>query len=880
MKRKILAGCVGVFALVFVACGDSSDANGVDKTEEISKEDGTPLVETYDELPNCTAKREGDSVYVEEEDLTFICQDGTWEEADEGEEDSPKSSDSNKNDDDEGSDDSDGDTDSYTDDNTASSASGSEEDSGYATEEDLPNCTAKREGLEAYVKDADVTFVCRNEIWVDKAELPPSFATEEDLPVCSAKREGVKVWLEDAGALVVCASQKWTVVEESSASTTPGSSASTESSAGNGGSSGSVEESSTSTLSSSSVAVTGRIAGTCSAPVNPFNGLPKNVETTWSFTNSTTNLTPETYDWTFDEGASIPLSTDAAPKVSYSKDGTHKATLIVNKGLDSESKEITCSVKVTGTRVKNCGCTTTTTSPIRVTPTEPRTVSWAVSGCTGAGPFTYSWSSGYAGTGATGTRSIGTEGTYAPTVTITNSEEMDTTITCGSVVAQEPPSATCVLTPDSYGYSSTNTTLSAIPGGAFYFLPKNVAHISGTVDMTLTVNGASETIAVGLGNSTTRPTRLTAPSVEGEYPVTLTYNGELLCSATLTVAWPKITSTSCTINGNKFSPGSSFKGWVGADNLSMDFYRDDTKLTSLTVNRYYNGDLYTVTIPTEPGSYDFRLVYHGNEVCKITKTVALPTTCSIGAMGSASGTSYTAVPGQLLGFKPGNSSIAGSVNMDLTLDGDTQTIGVVSSNNVETTLIAPSTLGTYPVTLSYNGKTLCTTTLTVDLPKPVCNIGAVGNAKATSYMTNVGESFDFKPGNSSFVGTIDLDLTLDDNVQSIMLKPTNNTATRLTAPDVAGTYPVTLSYNGEQVCAATLTVVDFEEVTATGTYTGPRKIKFVNNKTCLVRTSTNTWSEWILDGLIGGNWGSSGQISGTMYIDIPSGQSFTIESCW
>ena len=175
----------------------------------------------------------------------------------------------------------------------------------------------------------------------------------------------------------------------------------------------------------------------------------------------------------------------------------------------------------------------------------------------------------------------------------------------------------------------------------------------------------------------------------------------------------------------------------------------------------------------------------------------------------------------------------------------------------------------------------CTTTLTVDLPKPVCNIGAVGNAKATSYMTNVGESFDFKPGNSSFVGTIDLDLTLDDNVQSIMLKPTNNTATRLTAPDVVGTYPVTLSYNGEQVCAATLTVVDFEEVTATGTYTGPLKIEFVNTKTCNVTASSSAWNTWVIDGTIAGYWGgTNGQISGTMYIDIPSGQSFTIGGCW
>ena len=314
----------------------------------------------------------------------------------------------------------------------------------------------------------------------------------------------------------------------------------------------------------------------------------------------------------------------------------------------------------------------------------------------------------------------------------------------------------------------------------------------------------------------------------------------------------------------------------------MDFFRNDTKLTSFDVNRYWNGDLYTVAIPTDPGVYDFRLVYQGNEVCRITKTIALPTTCSIGAVGSASGTSYTAIPGQQFAFKPGNSSNTGSLDMDLTLDGSTQSIIVKSSNNTETTLVAPSALGTYPVTLSYNGQTACTTTLTVVLPTPTCNIGAVGNAKATSYMVNSGESFDFKPGNSSFVGTIDLDLTLDDNVQSITVKPSNNTATTLTAPSTAGIYPVTLSYGNSQVCAATLTVVDFEEVTATGEYIGPQKIKFVNSKTCGIEASSSTWPTWVVGGSASSYCSScsSGQISGTAYIDIPSGSSLTIGSCW
>ena len=730
MKRKILAGCVGVFALVFVACGDSSDANGVDKTEEISKDDGTPLVETFDELPNCTAKREGDSVYVEEEDLTFICQDGTWEEADEGEEDSPKSSDSNKNDDDEGSGDSDGDTDSNTDDDTASSDSGYEEDSGYATEEDLPNCTAKREGLEAYVKDADVTFVCRNEMWVNKAELPPSFATEEDLPVCSAKREGVKVWLEDAGALVVCASQKWIPVEESSASnggssgsqegtsasSTPESSTSTESSAGNGGSSGSVEESSTSTVSSSSVAVTGRIAGTCSAPVNSFNGLGRNEATTWSFTPSTSGIGAKNFHWTFDEGASIASSTDPIPSVSYSTAGTHTTKLVVNKGLDSESKEITCSVKVTGTRVKNCGCTTTTTSPIRVTPTEPRTISWAVSGCTGAGPFTYSWSSGYAGTGATGTRSIGTEGTYAPTVTITNSEEMDTTITCGSVVAQEPPTAVCNLAVDSIHAASYSTAsnYTAIPGQQFWFAPRSVQHVSGSMIMELDFAEDAQAILVNNG-SYNKATKLTAPEGLGTYPVTLAYNGETVCSATLKVDYPK-------------------------------------------------------------------------------------PNCNIGTETANSG-SYTAIPGQSFYFRPGNSNFSGTINMNLNFNGSTRSIVVYPSGNSTSSLTAPEELGTYPVTLTYRGNQVCSATLMVErVTSTSCGI------TKTTWNTNTyftpGASFE----NWDYV-TVGSRLTMtlfQDDVKLVSkdVEKFYNSEQwyQITPPTEPGTYTYRLDYHGNTVC--------------------------------------------------------------------------------
>ena len=852
-----------------------------------------------------------------------------------------------------------------------------------------------------------------------------------------------------------------------------GSSGAGGSSSGTAGSSGSVGSSSSAMLvSSSSLTPATNVAGFCTAAVNPFTGLGKNTPTTWSFTNTTT-ATAETYDWTFDEGASIAISTDATPSVSYSTAGTHVAKVIVNKGKSSESIETTCtSIVVTGTRASGCECTTTTTSPIDVTADNPQNVTWTVSGCSTSdgSELTYTWEEGVTANGTSATKSISTGGTHAPKVTVT--AESDTVVTCQAVTATAPATAHCYLASNHYDHYQQHSTnsYSTAPGGSFYFGPVDVEGIAGATSMTVTVNGSPTTITVKEGNGSDA-TKLTAPSQEGTYPVTLSHNGRDVCSATLTVAYPKITSTSCTLNNNKFSPGSSFNGWVGDDNLSMDFYRDDTKLTSFTVNRYYNGEKYTVTMPSAAGTYNFRLVYQGNEVCKIAKTVALnKPTCYVGATSSASSTSYTAIPGQGVYFKPGDSNIPSAKDMTLSFNGGTQSINVKPSSNSSTALQAPTAVGTYPITLSDNGNNMCSATLKVDYPKPACNIGATSSASSNSYtaipgqpfyfkpgdysfvgeigmtytfngstedltllpsnnaaipltaptefgsydvvlkygnnqvckatltvdypkpacnigatsspssesytaipgqtvyfkpgnsgfvgemgMTytfngstedytllpsnneaipltapaalgsydvvlkygnsqackgtltvdypkpscNIGKnassatsssytalggrSFVFKPGNSSFVGTIGMDLTFNGNTQSITVKPSDNTATSLTAPNTSGNLPVTLKYGTNQVCSATLTVLtdaDFDEVTAAGTYSGSKKIKFVNSKTCQISASASTWNTWVMEGTISSNWGTGGQINGTMYMNIPSGSSFTISNCW
>jgi hypothetical protein len=438
-----------------------------------------------------------------------------------------------------------------------------------------------------------------------------------------------------------------------------------------------------------------------------FGTLEKGVANKWSFTNSTPTLTPATYTWTFDDGASVTSSTDPSPSVSYSKGGTHIATLVVNAGMESESKPITCQVEVVGAKPKGCECTTTTTSPIDVSADNPQSVTWTISGCNAEGfDITYKWGDDVTVNGNTATKSISTGGTHAPKVTVT--AESDSVVTCQAVTATAPVTANCYLSGDQNEHWQKHEThpYSTAPGGSFYFAPIDVeGSTEDGISMDVTVGTTSKTITVKWGNAS-NATQLTAPSVEGDYPVTLSQDGRDVCSAMLTVAYPKITSTGCSVSGGKFyaGTGTSFSNWdenaIGRT-VSMDLYQGDNKLATFNVGKYDNSNT-SVTIPTEPGTYTFRLVYRDNEVCTATMKV----------------------------------------------------------------------------------------------------------------------------------------LTEEEKAE-------------------------------------------FDEVTAAGTYSGSKKIKFVNTKTCNVNTSSSAWNTWVIDGTIAGYWGgTNGQISGTMYIDIPSGQSFTIGDCW
>lgn len=305
MGKKCLWGCVGFAAFMLAACGeDSAGTNSVEKNDEASDKGDIIQIEDVDDLPNCTAKREGLEASTEDGDK-YVCKDGEWK------------------------------------------VSNSDVPS-YETEDDLPNCTEKREGALAHVEETDETYTCNDGEWIEEGSTPPSnddseenddgedpgdddggnagssssrekssssieVATEDDLPNCTSKREGVLAYVDDVAAIYVCRKGAW--------------------------------------------------------------------------------------------------------------------------------------VEVTGTRPSGCKCTSTTTSPIEVSADNPQNVTWTVRGCTADdfSNFTYTWSKGYSGSGATANKSISTAGNYAPKVTVT--AESDTVITCQEVLALESSSSSTVTDP-------------------------------------------------------------------------------------------------------------------------------------------------------------------------------------------------------------------------------------------------------------------------------------------------------------------------------------------------------------------------------------------------------------------------------------------------
>lgn len=154
-KANVAASAVLALACsaMLVACGSDSSA----KAEE------EPSFKTFDDLPNCTNNREGETAFVEEDGLSYVCQEKKWTEL-------------------------------------------PETMAEYKTEDDLPNCGNKADGAKAYVKEVQTIYVCADKSWNPYAEV---YDSEDDLPNCGKKRDGEIAKLRDEDAFVICKEGSW-----------------------------------------------------------------------------------------------------------------------------------------------------------------------------------------------------------------------------------------------------------------------------------------------------------------------------------------------------------------------------------------------------------------------------------------------------------------------------------------------------------------------------------------------------------------------------------------------------------------------------------------------------------------------------------------------
>ena len=168
-------------ALLLVACGDSGGGKEALTPEEAG-------VETIEDLPNCRKAREGDSVLVAEDSLSYVCRGGKWTPAESADGDS---------------------TDPAP---ASSSAKDSLQESlaeGVQTIDDLPNCSKNREGDSVLVVEDSLTYICRSGKWEEKKYLIDSVKTEDDLPACTKRLEGDSAYVSGEYAVYVCSGNVW-----------------------------------------------------------------------------------------------------------------------------------------------------------------------------------------------------------------------------------------------------------------------------------------------------------------------------------------------------------------------------------------------------------------------------------------------------------------------------------------------------------------------------------------------------------------------------------------------------------------------------------------------------------------------------------------------
>ncbi len=392
--KKTIFGLALLFALGLAACGDDSSGTGAKDAEDTGEDSlvAQGEVDGVCHIPQCDKSLEGMKVLSRDIGIVYQCKSGAWiDSLDKG----------------------------FAEKDFVSCFLDAIVLDSVAAFDDLKNCTVNKEGdLAAVGKNL---VVCVSKQWT---ELSGQVVSEVDLPEC--KKNGSLTYVLSKMAAYQCKDGLW---YRDGKAVTPAQPELSSSSSKSVKSSASVEP---------PVDDGTKVRGMCIASER---AVAKGQEVKYSFYNL--GGTVVSYSWTFDGGASVSASSAAAPKVSYTSGGMHKAKLVINKGKKSQSDEIEC-IGVTVEAVPVTGCTCTTDADGLVLRGEkPAEAVWSVSGCAGASPFTYQWGGGATGTGKSASGKTMEPGNYAPSLTVTNSDGGTMEPVCQAVRVMESVRGKC-----------------------------------------------------------------------------------------------------------------------------------------------------------------------------------------------------------------------------------------------------------------------------------------------------------------------------------------------------------------------------------------------------------------------------------------------------
>lgn len=326
----------------------------------------------------------------------------------------------------------------------------------------VKDTVSKKDGLKVCDRNHDGNlalvendfYACSNKEWV---KLNDEVITEENLPKCS--KDGQYVFVLSKMSAYLCKNGEWSkdgfvvdvkssTAEPRSSSSAPKSSASKSKSADSKSSSSKVKmpESSSDDLAVESSSApwtddTTKVRGMC---VPSKNDVAKGEDVRWKFINM--GGTPVSFEWKFSSNNPVESSNNMGPTFTYTRGGLYKASLVLNKGLASESDEIVCSnLNVIGdVPISGCACTSTA-EPGAASESKLYSGEWKVTGCEGGEPFSYEWGNDASGEDSVAVSATAKQGNYAPTVTVYNDDGVSMSPTCPTVYTYEPFKMNCSI---------------------------------------------------------------------------------------------------------------------------------------------------------------------------------------------------------------------------------------------------------------------------------------------------------------------------------------------------------------------------------------------------------------------------------------------------